>query len=81
MCHVIFKSTGFAVMRVSVTLSVRPNDTKLTPFVLLKETMFNLERCEGCNVFYNEKACVNQNLSKKWIDLVFPIEMHNMGFL
>jgi hypothetical protein len=74
--HVILKSTGFASMRVTVLLSVRPNGTKLTPVIIFKkakETGLNAERCEGCYVFYNEKAWVNQNLIKKWIDIVFPI--------
>ena len=74
--HVILKSTGFASMRVTVLLSVRPNGTKLTPVIIFKkakETGLNVERCEGCYVFYNEKAWVNQNLIKKWIDIVFPI--------
>jgi hypothetical protein len=88
--HVILKSTGFASMRVTVLLSVRPNGTKLTPVIIFKkakETGLNVEQCEGCYVFYNEKAWVNQNLIKKLIDIVFPIlsdrwqEMLDMGLL
>jgi len=39
-------------------------------------------------VFFNKKSCVNQNLIKKWIDLVLPVigradgkKIHDVGFL
>jgi hypothetical protein len=35
--HVILKSTGFASMRVTALLSVRPNGTKLTPVIIFKK--------------------------------------------
>jgi hypothetical protein len=44
--HVILKSTGFASMRVTVLLSVRPNGTKLTLVIIFKkakETGLNVE--------------------------------------
>ena len=43
------------------------------------EMSFNVEQCEGFYVFYNEKAWMNQNLIKKWTDLVVPIINYSDG--
>lgn len=73
--HVSLRSTGFASMRLTVLLSVTASGRKLPPVLIVKKaraTEPKFKKVGGCYVFYNEKAWVNQELIKAWIDIVFP---------
>ncbi|KAI9910063.1 hypothetical protein PsorP6_010455 [Peronosclerospora sorghi] len=73
--HGSLKNNGFASMRIIVLLSIRATRQKLPPVIIFKKLFENgtrFQRCEGCYVFFNEKAWVNQLLVKEWIDIVFP---------
>ena len=73
--HVSLRSTGFASMRNTILLAVTASGKKLRPVIIHKKTGesgCHFELKNGCYICYNEKAWVNGELIKKWIDLAFP---------
>ena len=80
--HVCLRSTGYASMRITVILTVTANGKKLKPVIIHKKggaggATFELKN--GCFVCYNDKAWVNSELIKKWIDLVHPLVANGEG--
>jgi hypothetical protein len=74
--HVSLRSTGFASMRITTLLAVSGNEKKLRPMIICKKARASTPSFElkgGCYICYNEKAWVNGELIKKWIDLLFPL--------
>ena len=69
-------------MRITVILTVTASGKKLKPVIIHKKggaegTTFELKN--GCFVCYNDKAWVNSELIKKWIDHVHPLVANGQG--
>ncbi|KAI9895150.1 hypothetical protein PsorP6_018973 [Peronosclerospora sorghi] len=78
--HVSLKSTGFASMRNTVLLSIRATGQKFPLVIIFKKSFENgtrFQRYEGCYVFFNEKAWVNELLVRGRLTLYFHIWIWN----
>jgi hypothetical protein len=63
-------------MQITILLAVSANGRKLWLLILCKKPGASTPSFElkgGCNICYNEKAWVNGESIKKWIDLVYPL--------
>lgn len=82
--HVIIKSTGFASMRVTAILAVRADGSKVPPVVIQKKKNGNgeLVQVHGVYFMYNDKAWVNQELIKKYLNFIYPpVDVDGQGKL
>jgi hypothetical protein len=72
--HVVFRSTGFSSMRVTVLLSMWADGKKGTPLVIHKgkKNQFEFWNSHHVNFVNQEKGWVNSELLKGWINIMFP---------
>ncbi|KAE9057887.1 hypothetical protein PF006_g32300 [Phytophthora fragariae] len=78
--HVVVRSTGFASMRITVMLAVTASGTKLPPCIIWKrKTRGSIERLGGCNVAYQPRAWVDQDLLLNWLDWYYPAVLQSTG--
>ncbi|KAE9052173.1 hypothetical protein PR001_g757 [Phytophthora rubi] len=78
--HVVVRSTGFASMRITVMLAVTASGKKLPPCIIWKrKTRGSIERLGGCNVAYQPRAWVDQDLLLNWLDWYYPAVLQSTG--
>ncbi|KAG6963825.1 hypothetical protein JG688_00007973 [Phytophthora aleatoria] len=72
--HVVVRSIGFSLMRITAVLAVSATGRKLPPLLIWKgKSTPSFERFGGVCVAQQPRAWVDSKLLKRWIDLVFPM--------